>query len=239
MQWHLRRGSRLLWLGVLVAAAGVGFTATAVADDVAGALRPSHTENFLTVSDPNEFANELSYILPRAIVPLSREDAVAQELWKRNRTLSEADVRATAHALVEEADVMNQDPLLFLAVIHIESYYNHLAVSYVGAEGLMQLMPYTAVALAKQHGFDWSDQHSFDPDFNVRMGCRYLVELYEYFGNRMDLALTAYNRGPSATSHILRRHGGKKLPRDILDFYATPVLNRYHQLVATYGTLPL
>ncbi len=55
----------------------------------------------------------------------------------------------------------------------------------------------------------------------------------------MDLALTAYNRGPHNTWYIMRRNGGRKLPREILDFYATKVLDRYRALKGQYGDLPL
>jgi soluble lytic murein transglycosylase-like protein len=234
----MKRALRLFgWLAVL---GGIGsMTASAVAEDVAGTLRPSYVENFATVSDPISFASRLTYELPRPIVPLTREDAVANELWMRNRTLSETEVQAVAHALVEEGQSLSHDPLLFLAVIHIESYYNHLAVSYAGAEGLMQLMPPTAAWMAEQSGERMTDRHSFDPVFNVRMGSRYLAHLADEFGGRMDLALTAYNRGPHNTWAIMRRTGNRKLPRDILDFYATKVLDRYRVLVDQYGKLPL
>ena len=61
-------------------------------------------------------------------------------------------MKRTAQALCEEADELGYDPLMFLALIHVESNYNHLAISYVGAEGLMQLMPPTAEWTAERYG---------------------------------------------------------------------------------------
>ena len=85
-------------------------------------------------------------------------------------------------------------------------------------------------------GSSWDERHSFDPVLNVRLGSRYLALLLEDFGGRMDYAFTAYNRGPSATRYILRKYG--RLPRDIRDFYATKVLNKYRSLRQTFGHLP-
>ena len=56
------------------------------------------------------------------------------------------------------------------------------------------------------------------------------------FKGRMELALTAYNRGPRATRHIKRKYG--KLPPEIRDFYATKVLDKYREFRRSYGHLP-
>ncbi|MEZ4272590.1 MAG: transglycosylase SLT domain-containing protein [Myxococcota bacterium] len=117
----------------------------------------------------------------------------------------------------------------------MESNYNHLAISPVGAEGLMQLMPPTAAWTANKYDLQWPEQHSFDPELNVRLGARYLALLTREFKGHMDLALTAYNRGPSATRYILGRHG--RLPKDVRDFYATKVLDKYSALKHMYGHL--
>lgn len=85
-------------------------------------------------------------------------------------------------------------PALVAAVVRVESGWNPLARSRVGALGLMQLMPATAAAL----GVD----DPLDAEQNVDGGCRYLKELLEEFP--LELALAAYNAGPAA----VRRYGG-------------------------------
>ncbi len=80
---------------------------------------------------------------------------------------------------------------LVQAVIQVESAYKVRAVSHKGAQGLMQLMPETAEELGVEDVFDAEE--------NIRGGTRYLRRLLNRFG-RLDLALAAYNAGPSAVA---------------------------------------
>lgn len=217
-------------MGVAVAA-----TPPAVADEVVGLLRARTHAALTTPRDPTEFAEELSVIMPKPIVVLNRQDAVAAEMLQYARTMSERDALRVSQALCEEADRLGMDAFLFLAVIHVESFYDHLAISPTGAEGLMQLMPHTAEWTAERMDLSWPDSHSFDPVLNVRLGARYLDHLQTEFRS-LEHALTAYNRGPKATRFLINEHGS--LPREIADFYATKVLDKYRKLKWQYGDLP-
>jgi len=73
-------------------------------------------------------------------------------------------------------------------VIWTESTWDPYALSPVGAEGLMQLIPSTA----KMLGVD----NSFDPGQAIWGGARYLAKLKRRFGS-WHLALAAYNAGPT------------------------------------------
>jgi hypothetical protein len=79
------------------------------------------------------------------------------------------------------------DPRFIHAVIKQESKYDPRAVSYVGAEGLMQMMP----ATAKRFGL----KDPFDPVANVQAGTKYLKWLLKRFDGDVSLALAGYNAG--------------------------------------------
>lgn len=68
-------------------------------------------------------------------------------------------------------------------------------VSPVGAMGLMQIMPKTGQFLAEYENIDWisAEKILFQPTYNVRMGCRYLSMLIDFYG--IEGALAAYNGG--------------------------------------------
>jgi soluble lytic murein transglycosylase-like protein len=69
------------------------------------------------------------------------------------------------------------------------------AVSGAGARGVLQLMPGTAKALAVA---------SADPRANILAGARYLEQLVSRFGGNLELALAAYNAGPTAVEKLGR-----------------------------------
>ncbi len=82
------------------------------------------------------------------------------------------------------------DPRFIHAVINQESKYNTKAVSPVGAQGLMQMMP----ATAERFGL----KDPFDPAANVEAGTKYLKWLLKRFDGDVSLALAGYNAGEGA-----------------------------------------
>ncbi|MDX2008911.1 MAG: lytic transglycosylase domain-containing protein [Myxococcaceae bacterium] len=103
-----------------------------------------------------------------------------------------------AHAIAEEARVAGFDPLLVLAIIQVESEFLESAVSNMGARGLMQIQPVTLQFIAQREGIRLTPKEiESDPALRVRLGIRYLKYLASRFGNDLDLALMAYNAGPT------------------------------------------
>lgn len=100
-----------------------------------------------------------------------------------NTTAYDAEIRAAARRYgVDEAVVR--------AIIHAESAFNPRALSRVGAQGLMQLMPDTA------RRFGVGD--AFDPAENIRGGVQYLAWLLKRFDGNLRLAAAGYNAGEGA-----------------------------------------
>jgi soluble lytic murein transglycosylase-like protein len=85
------------------------------------------------------------------------------------------------------------EPKLIRAVIEQESAFRPCAVSFSGAEGLMQLMPDTAA--------DLGVADPFDPKQNVDAGTRYLKQLIAKYKGDLPLALGAYNAGPKTVDN--------------------------------------
>ena len=79
---------------------------------------------------------------------------------------------------------------IFFGLIRAESSWNPNAVSRVGALGLTQVMPKTAVGM----GYDPAVLKK-DPQVQLDAGARYLSTQYSTFG-RWDYALAAYHAGP-------------------------------------------
>lgn len=89
----------------------------------------------------------------------------------------------------------------FFAVALAESQFNPHAVSPTGAEGMWQFTPPTGV----EYGVP--DRGSrFDPVRSAEAAARYLVRLEQRFGD-WQLAVAAYNLGPTALATTLRRTG--------------------------------
>lgn len=99
--------------------------------------------------------------------------------------------------LIEKAAAKyNVDSALIKAVIKAESNFNHRAVSRAGAQGLMQLMPATALSL--------NVHDSFHPENNIEGGVKYLRYLLDLFKGNRPFALAAYNAGENA---VIRYNG--------------------------------
>ena len=153
-------------------------------------------------------------------------DAVQGHLlrYARRTGQSEAELRALARTLVEEARRHRLDPRLVLAVVHVESRYDAYAVSDKQAMGLMQILPTTGEWLAAQTGLTWQGpQTLFDPNANVRLGVAYLRILLDRYDGDLAAALVAYNWGPGHVDGRLRE--GAPLPAA----YSDLVLRAYGQ----------
>ena len=98
--------------------------------------------------------------------------------------------------ILRAALTYNLDPALIAAVIRSESAFDAHAVSWAGAQGLMQLMPATARAMGCAD--------PFDPEQNIMAGSRYLRQMLNTFRGDLTLAIASYNCGPERVKRLWR-----------------------------------
>ncbi len=100
------------------------------------------------------------------------------------------------------------DRALVYAVVRQESAFNHAAVSNAGARGLMQLMPATARATARNASIPFSVQRlTTDPLYNVTLGAHHLGELLGGLQRSYILTFVGYNAGPGRALQWVHDYG--------------------------------
>ena len=89
-----------------------------------------------------------------------------------------------------------------LSLIRQESEFDMRANSHVGAQGLMQLMPYTAKLVAKQAKLPYSKSRlTSDPEYNINLGSHYIAGLILQYDGAYPFATAAYNAGPKRVKY--------------------------------------
>jgi len=110
------------------------------------------------------------------------------------------EIWAAAFPLPYEDQIRNAatrqglDPMLVAGLIRQESAFQPRSVSRARAIGLMQVLPVTGKALARQLKIPFSKSRLYEPEYNLRLGTKYLANLVAMFGSA-EPALAAYDAG--------------------------------------------
>ena len=89
-----------------------------------------------------------------------------------------------------------------LSIIRQESEFDMQANSHAGAQGLMQLMPYTAKLVSKQAKLPYSKPRlTRDPEYNINLGSHYIAGLILQYDGAYPFATAAYNAGPKRVKY--------------------------------------
>ena len=160
-----------------------------------GAARDTAQANYMEVN-----AAEIAGVEKLPEVPASSAASPSSAAVASAKVAPEAAERLSASEiapmLADAQSKHNVDADLLWSVVQAESARHVRAVSRVGAQGLMQLMPGTAVELGVAN--------TFAAEQNIAGGAAYLDQLLARYHDDMTLALAAYNAGPAAVD---RWHG--------------------------------
>jgi soluble lytic murein transglycosylase len=136
------------------------------------------------------------------------------------RLIYPAKYLAQVNAAAQEEGV---SPLLMLALIRQESYFDASAASFAGALGLMQVIPATGEGIAADLGItDFKESDLLKPEVSTQFGAHYLAGQLEGFGGNAGAALAAYNGGPGNAARWTETSGSDvDLLVETIDFEET------------------
>ncbi len=169
------RKSISIWLGAMALVAAASGSIAAQAD--------------------REVDDELRQLLLRSIEQAdSFEDRYDAEAWlllmsgRLARYVPDPDKRLRILRLVHrEAHRAGLQPELVLAVIEVESHFDRYALSWAGAQGIMQIMPFWKNEIGRP------DDNLIDLETNLRYGCTILAYYLRRSNGRLAEALARYN----------------------------------------------
>ncbi|MEI6305763.1 MAG: transglycosylase SLT domain-containing protein, partial [Deltaproteobacteria bacterium] len=130
-------------------------------------------------------------------------DSVSLPLWTAGYPLvfNETVSRYSSSNQLSEAMVF--------ALIRAESAFSPAVRSHAGAVGLMQLMPDTAKATAREKGI-FNPLRLTIPEYNIKLGTKHLRELLKGYDGDAIYAIAAYNAGAAAVERWRKNMKGLK-----------------------------
>ncbi len=152
-------------------------------------------------------------------VSLSEEQAAVSQFISRRYRVAHGATQMMVAEAYKNAEQLELDPLLILAVVAIESRFNPFAESAVGAQGLMQVMSKVHSDKFREHG---GVHAALDPAANMRVGSKILKEYVD--------------RGGSVEAGLKRYVGAAALSSDF--GYGAKVLAEYRRLQEAAGREP-
>ena len=126
--------------------------------------------------------------LPAEDSPLEREQRAVTEYIAKRYRVSDQAVAGYVLLAYQAGAQYSVDPLLILAVMAIESRYNPVAESSMGARGLMQVIPRYHLEKLLDHG---GEPALLEPAVNITVGAQILREYQRRFRD-METALQMY-----------------------------------------------
>lgn len=173
-------------------APSVAETALASIAAPASTLQSSQQVN----KEPQQVDQELRNALIRSVnlKELDFDDHYDAHVWMvamserlRRFVKDEAERLALLRLIRQEAVISGLKPEIVLAVIEVESRFDRYAISRVGAQGMMQVMPFWKKEIGRP------GDNLIDTPTNLRYGCTILKHYLDKEKGDLRLALARYN----------------------------------------------
>ena len=164
-------------------------------------LALAQAESTQTIADP-----ELKQFLLENLSQQSKlKDKFDAEVWLLSMMtrmqpyrINDAQKKRILSSVYREAVNSQLEPELVLAVIAVESSFNRYAISSVGAQGLMQIMPFWKNEIGR------SSDNLTQVETNIRYGCKILEFYLQREKGNLDRALARYNGSLGSQKYPIR-----------------------------------
>jgi soluble lytic murein transglycosylase len=202
-----KRALALLQLGASTAAERELFAASLDAD-------PQYVEAVLALAN-------------KAVLP-GLSVRVGDAAWDERHKIAGFDGAMYPLPPWQPASGFTLDKALVYGFMRQESAFNPKARSYVGAIGLMQLMPRTAQIVAAKYAPEAQGGNPYDPPINMSLGQAYIASLLGDADNNLVRTVAGYNGGPG---NVMRWDNSLNASADPLLYIASIPLNETRDFV--------
>ena len=161
-----------------------------------GAATAAERELFAASIDADpRFIEAILAVAQKASLP-SLSAKVGNANWDQRHNIKGFDGAVYPLPPWQPAGGYSVDRALLWGFMRQESAFNPKARSYVGAMGLMQLMPGTARLVVRNTSPDQMGANFYDPSTNIALGQAYIGSLLGEVDNNLVRTAAGYNGGP-------------------------------------------
>ena len=193
-----------------------------------GAVTAAERELFAASLDADpQFIESVLAIAQKASLP-SLSIRVGNANWDQRHKIKGYDGAMYPVPPWQPATGFSVDRALIYGFMRQESAFNPKARSYVGAMGLMQLMPRTAQLVANKFAPEAQGASPWDPPINITLGQAYIASLLGDVDNNLVRTAAAYNGGPG---NVMRWDNSLNASADPLLYISSIPLNETRDFV--------
>lgn len=162
--------------------------------------------------------SDADHILAAELAKISGRPDLNVLVGRNARDIGLGGYVTTAFPKIDVPDSLSSNWTMIHAISRQESLFDRAATSPVGARGLMQLMPQTALDTARRLGVGYSLAQLTDPQYNIRLGSTFFSRLMDMYRGSYVLSVAAYNAGPGNVNRWIQTYGDPRTTVDVLDW---------------------